>query len=250
MNMESSERVTSTPKERRHVLRNAGIGVVATMAIVACADESNAPAKAGTASPTAASSTIDASTARGTTAVPLEPILGTGSEGGVRLAFVVPDGWDNLGWSVIKSDADPVFGVGFLAVANIYADPCQWVEVDPAIGPTVEDLAEALAAVPGLDPTAATDVTVDGFHGKHLEFTVPDYDKDECKGGRFGLFRDADHAAGRGPNYWAQGPNQHHELWILDVDGTRLGMMRTYFANTSPEDRDALDAIVDSVQIG
>ena len=64
--------------------------------------------------------------------------------------------------------------------ANIFSDPCQWVEIDPQPGPSVDDLVAAFANVPSLNATAATDVTVDGFHGKQIEFTVPDYNEDEC----------------------------------------------------------------------
>ena len=51
-------------------------------------------------------------------------------------------------------------------------------------------------------------------------------------------------------DYWAQGPNQHHQLWILDVDGTRLVIGATYFPDTSPQDRADLDEILASIQIG
>ena len=75
--------------------------------------------------------------------------------------------------------------------ANIFSDPCQWVEVDPPLGPTVDDLAAAFADVPVLNATEPTDVTVDGFHGKQIEFTVPDYTEDECIDGRFALFQES-----------------------------------------------------------
>ena len=53
-----------------------------------------------------------------------------------------------------------------------------------------------------------------------------------------------------GGDYWAQGPNQHNKLWILDVNGTRLVIVATYFPDTSPQDRAALDEILTSIQIG
>ena len=103
----------------------------------------------------------------------------------------------------------------------------------PTPGPTVDDLAAAYADVPVLNPTAATDVTVDGFHGKQIEFTVPDYNEDECRDGRFGLFQEPGFA-GRGPNYWAQAPQQYLRLWILDINGTRLGDRREHPGRTPP----------------
>ena len=46
---------------------------------------------------------------------------------------------------------------------------------DPPVGPTVDDMATALAALsPFVLTKPPSDVTVDGFSGKHLELTVPD----------------------------------------------------------------------------
>jgi hypothetical protein len=61
-------------------------------------------------------------------------------------------------------------------VGNIYADGCQWEPVDAPPGPTVNGLVSAYANLPGFG-AAARDVTVDGFEGKHIQFTVPDYDQ-------------------------------------------------------------------------
>ena len=47
---------------------------------------------------------------------------------------------------------------------------------------------------------------------------------------------------------WAQGPNQHNRVWILDVDGTRLVIMAWYLPDTSDEDRAALEEIVNSIE--
>ena len=69
----------------------------------------------------------------------------------------------------------------FDRVSNIYADGCQWVLVDPPVGPTVDDLVAAWANVPNFAATAAVDVTVDGYAGKQIEFTVPDYTASECR---------------------------------------------------------------------
>ena len=98
---------------------------------------------------------------------------------------------------------------------------------------------------PDFNATAVSDITVDGFHGKQVEFTVPDYNEDTLPYGDFKLLE----AVGGG-DYWAQGPNQHHQLWILDVNGTRLVIVATSFPDTSPQDRAALDEILASIQIG
>jgi hypothetical protein len=164
----------------------------------------------------------------------------------VRITFAVPAGWAYVDdWYVAKPNTYPIFGVGFNNVANIYTDSCPSVLVDPPVGPTVDDLASAWANLPGFNATAASDITVDGFHGKQVEFTVPDYNKADCAYGSFKLLN----AVGGG-DYWAQGPNQHHRLWIVDVNGTRLVIAATSFPDTSPQDRAAIDEILASIQIG
>jgi hypothetical protein len=164
--------------------------------------------------------------------------------------FTQPDGWDNIGWGVTKGD--PIFGLLFMEVGNTFTDPCQSIALDPPVGPTVDDLASVWADQPALNATAPTDITVDGFHGQQVEFTVPDYavgeNEDDCAdGGHFMLLEGVDTP---GDGYWAQGPNQHHQLWILDVDGTRVVIGAGWFPDTSAQDRADIDEMLSSIQIG
>ena len=63
------------------------------------------------------------------------------------------------------------------------------------------------------------------------------------------MLQDAGHA-GPGPQTTGpKRPNAHHRLWILDVDGTRLVIGGTCFPDTSQQDRDDLDTILNSIQI-
>ena len=133
-------------------------------------------------------------------------------------------------------------------VANIFSDPCQWVEVDPQPGPSVDDLVAAFASVPALNATEPTDVTVDGFDGQQIEFTVPDFNEDECIDGSFRHVARCK-ACWAGSQLLGQRPNAHHRLWILDIDGTRLVIGGSWFPDTSQQDRDDLDTILNSIQI-
>lgn len=211
----------------------------------------------------AATTTVAPTTLAPTTTV--APTTATASFSAVAdtpaVTFIVPDGWESDTSGVYKAGPDRDFnhlGVGavavsFTEVSNIYTDPCQWVLVDPPVGPTVDDLISAWANVPGFNATAAIDVTVDGYNGKQIEFTVPDYKEDECTQNRFGLWQDdgpASTRTGSQPNWWAQGPNQHNQLWLLDVDGTRVAINAISFPPMSPQDQAALDDILASIQIG
>ena len=53
----------------------------------------------------------------------------------------------------------------------------------------------------------------------------------------------------RVPTTGSQGPHAHHRLWILDVDGTRLVIGGTCFPDTSQQDLDDLDTILNSIEI-
>jgi hypothetical protein len=200
-------------------------------------------------SPSAASPTVAPTT--------IAPTRETGSFAGasdVPVTFNMPAGWQLFeGWAVSKAGAGGAgdAGVSFMTLSNTYANPCQWVLVDPPVGPTVDDLVSAWPKVPGLNATAAVDVTVDGHVGKQIEFTVPNYKKDECKQNKFGLWQDSGpQGGGSDPDYWAQGPNQHNRLWIFDVSGARLVINAWSFQSTSQQDQAALNDVLASIRIG
>ena len=235
---------TSETRNRRRMAM-AAAAVVAVVGVAAIAiniwnsDDNvvSPPAAAPTVAPTTIAPTRETGSFFGASDVPV--------------TFDMPAGWQLFeGWAVSKAGADGA-GVSFMTVSNLYADPCQWVLVDPPVGPTVDDLVSALANVPGVNATAAVDVTIDGYVGKQIEFTVPDYKKDECKGNQFGFWQDSGPQSGdTRPNYWAQGPNQHNQLLILDAGGTRVVINAWSFPDTSQQVRAALDEVLASIQVG
>ena len=69
-----------------------------------------------------------------------------------EIMITVPEGWvRETTPSMVWSDAGSAAYVEFVAVDNVYADPfaCDPVGLDPPVGPTVDDLVAALAALPG-----------------------------------------------------------------------------------------------------
>jgi len=228
----------------------ATVALIAAISITGCSGDSDEPSAIDTVAPTVSTGPLPADgTATPIGATP--DTVGTGPATGyfagaedIPITFTLPDGWKNNGWGVIKGD--PIVGLIFINVANIYSDSCPPVQVDPPVGPTVDDLASAWASLPAFDATEPSDVTVDGFDGKYIEFTVPDYNETECPYGMFRLMREA----GGDGDYWAQGPNQHNTLRILDVAGTRLVIGTGNFPDTSQQDRTEIAEILDSIQIG
>ena len=70
--------------------------------------------------------------------------------------------------------------IAFWNVDNVHVDPCNAAagELEPPIGPSVDDLVAALSNLPGLEATAPVDVTVGTFRGKEIELTT--LDPEDC----------------------------------------------------------------------
>lgn len=223
------------------------MAAVVALAMAAC---SSGPRNEATAASTAQPG-LSTTLPRSPTTTDATPAAGgsprtaaTIGHGAAAVTFTIPDGWANIGWGLVKGD--PAFGLLAMEVRNTYSDSCPSVPLDPPVGPSADDLAAAWADFPAFTATAPTDITIDGFEGKQVEFTVPDYDEVACPYGEFMLLQDN---SGR-DGYWAQAPNQHHQLWILDVDGTRLVIAAFWYPDTSPEDRAEIDEILNSIQVG
>jgi hypothetical protein len=147
-------------------------------------------------------------------------------------------------------------GIGFLQAQTINSDPCHWdkdgsgsapQQGDIEVGPTVDDLAEALAAGSAYESTTPVDATLGGFSGKRLELQlVPDasgcdnFEGDENQYFVFG---------GREGGLFAQGGANTWQITILDVAGTRLIVVLFSYEDTPSADLSAAQAILDSLVI-
>jgi hypothetical protein len=112
-----------------------------------------------------------------------------------------------------------VFSVdGPVTQAWVPAHPCR----DRAlvhVGPTARDLADALAAQPGLDMTRPKPVSIDGGRGVHLEVSIPDHvSPSACKQGEVALFT----TTRRREDWWDLSAGEAMTYWILDVNGQRF----------------------------
>jgi hypothetical protein len=249
---------TSDIRNRRR-LAMAAAAVVAVVGVAAIAINSmnsdDNPDPAPAAPPMVASTTVAPTTIAPTT----ETVqFAVGAANDIPVTFTAPVDWTVAdGFSAYKVGAETArpggaaVGVLFDGITNIYAEGCQWVPADPPVGPTVDDLVQAWANAPELAATAAVDVTVDGYSGKQIEITAPDYNPGECKEGKYGLWHSSDTGGDESrPGYWAQAPNQHLKVWVLDVDGTRLVIGAGSLPGVSAQDRAALENAVASIQIG
>jgi hypothetical protein len=116
---------------------------------------------------------------------------------------------------------------------------------DTPVGPTVVDLAAALAGTPGFDATEPTEVTVDGVDGQYLELTGP---LAGCTEPELWLTPD-------GSCRCMESSVERNRIWILEVDGTRLVIdaldvpASEGVAGTSATTLAELESIIDSIKI-
>jgi hypothetical protein len=135
--------------------------------------------------------------------------------------------------------------IAFTLSQNIFADPCNGQGfLDPQPGPTVDDLASALASLPGFDVATPTEVTVDGYRGKQLTLTAPD-NFDGCT------------LTSEGYRVWrlplgavfSFTPGERMALWIVDVNGERLVISSETYPATTAEELAEVQEILDSIRI-
>jgi hypothetical protein len=175
----------------------------------------------------------------------------------LRVDFRVPAaGW--LPWTGTYKDVEEDgdlrerVTVSVAEVTNLTQDACaNHGPRNPTVGPTVDDLADALTKQPPFEVASPPrDVSAYGYRGKHLTLRIPDDMVAED-----GIFT----ACGVALRNWMapiltsaffgyRGPGDTEEYWILDVQGTRLVIAVLTTADASPqliaEGQQVLDSLV------
>jgi len=178
----------------------------------------------------------------------------------LRVVYEVPaQGWSMWIGGAKFTDAGHV-GVSITTVVNLVRDGCQSSWADPPVGSSVNDLATALTALAPFQVTSpATDVTIYGYSGKHMVWTVPDLPVEgEGEDLRFTGCIDGQLKSWVAPFdtsepgdafYGYTGPGYVEEFWILDVEGTRLMIAAGTSPGSPSEDLAEREAILDSIRI-
>lgn len=172
----------------------------------------------------------------------------------MRVHLTIPaDGWSppTGNWRGVGKDfgsEERELVITITTVANVAQDGCTSdAPADPPVGPGVDDLADALAALPPFGVTSApSDVTAYGYKGKHLELTVPDITG--CFNGNAFSWIEVGYEDD-GPFYGYGITGTVEELWILDVDGTRLMIAAMRRPGATPQDLAEMEAILNSIRI-
>ncbi len=206
------------------------------------ASMSPAPSPVVTASPSASSR------------IPIGSVSLTTSNGTLVSVTVPAGGWRRAGpASVCKAGVARTCTGGpnwpTLAVhdvTRVVDDVCLWDTTVPHqqfedVGPSVDDLATALASQRGALVSGPTDVQIGGYPAKQLTLSLR---QDVCTRGPEGrgLWQDV-HGSSFG---LLKGGTA--TVWIADVDGERVVVTSTY-RGASAEDVAELDAVVASIEI-
>ncbi|MGH2406727.1 MAG: hypothetical protein ACRDF7_01445 [Candidatus Limnocylindrales bacterium] len=166
------------------------------------------------------------------------------AEAGSPLTFTaqLPTGWEWFGFGANRGTDGPPSGIAFIVslVDNTFQDPCAHVERNPKIGPTVADLATALAQIPHTTATAPTPATIAGYTATSIDVTLPA--SLPCAPDAFWMWQDSP-----GGDWWAQGPNEDFTFSILEVGVQRVVITAKSHPGTSAAAKAELAQILDSI---
>ena len=178
--------------------------------------------------------------------------------GPARIFLRAPAGWWTfdpifLGKNVLGDPDLYDILLGASLVGNVYTGGCHWrgTALDPELGPTVDDLATALAAQEGPDASPPIDVMLGGYPGKKVELSIPEaVDVETCDAQDgytvFGRWSGPNSPSFAGPVTYGSG--QRNTVYIIDVDGTRQVIDTMHLPGTSEANLAELDQILASIR--
>jgi hypothetical protein len=175
--------------------------------------------------------------------------------GGVtpRYSVVVPAGWTAFEGEcgfVVPASEGFVAGLSAWTVGQVPTDPCRNRATLTDPGDTVDELVAALVAQRQRDPTTPVRVTLAGYEGKYLEWSVPidivvldeEYHVQGCDDGNFLSW------LGRtGGTRYQQVGGQIDQLWVLDVQRETVVIDASYAPDAPQRVRDELAAIAQTL---
>ena len=168
----------------------------------------------------------------------------------VDFTVTLPDGWTVQYGHVYQQHPDTPEEFGFYAVMvdAIYADACEGTTGElMEVGPSVDDLANALLQQSGPEANGPIDTTLGGYPATRIDLTVPEgFDLVACN------------MEGIGFQIWYSQPTDKYfvlladgtaSVYILSVEGERQLFMTQQRSATTDEDLAELQAVLDSIDI-
>ena len=176
----------------------------------------------------------------------------------LRVVYEVPsEGWSQW-FGALKFAEDGHVMINITTVVNVVRHGCRdhaWA--DPPVGPSVDDLAVALADLAPFRVTSApTDVTMYGYRGKHLELSARHLPVEGdggfagcVDGNLFSWVAPIDVVEGEKGAFHGYNAEPIEEFWILDVDGTRLVIEANWSPASPRKDLAEMRTILGSIRI-
>jgi hypothetical protein len=138
----------------------------------------------------------------------------------VPFEVTVPDGWTYIHDRVLRKDVGDTEGVfvWFGRASHVPSDACEWSGRTTAVGPSVEALADALAAQTSTATSALSEVTMGEYSGLGFDFSVEGVDDlSDCSGSKICI-----HSESISCTRWYNSSVAQRETYrVLDLDGDR-----------------------------
>jgi hypothetical protein len=160
----------------------------------------------------------------------------------------LPDGWETRfgvpGGKRVGEPGELYFY--FVVVDAIYSDPCHGEGKLITVGPSVDDLVNALLEQPVVVADGPVDTTLGGLPAKRIDLSVPDdVDTAGCRMGeelQIWYSPPAD-------KYFVLVGDGKASVYVLDVDGERQVFLTQYRAGATLDDVTEMGTIVESIEI-
>lgn len=164
----------------------------------------------------------------------------------VEFNFSVPAGWaTDTDRFISKHRREPgELAFSVWEVTHVFGNGCQTEGSLIEVGPTVDDLANALATQQGRETAGPTDTMLGGYPAKRVELSVPaDWDTAGCE-----VIRNWADIGGSLDGGWSSRPGQTDVIYVLEVAGKRLVINTWRFEDTSAADITELEGIIASIR--
>jgi hypothetical protein len=162
-----------------------------------------------------------------------------------KLIFTMPAGWETDGRAFIKGRGESgEAGWTTSIVGGVYTDTCAADGTLQPIGPSVDDLVNALEQLGGATVTPAVDTTVGGYPAKRVDIAMPDVDVATCRITILQIWADAAQQ-----DFNALDPLQQESVYIIDAAGQVVVIFTTQTPDSSAQDIAEMSLIISSVQL-
>jgi hypothetical protein len=232
--------------------------VATTLALAACATQTSQDAPSTTSTTTAAPTTVAEARSDFPASGPVEAgtyRLPPSAWSVADVTMTMPGGWETdygAPYAFKSSGPDGAVDFSFMIVDSIFADPCVGSVGEEGgesidVGPSVDDLANALLNQPHTVATGPVDTTLGGLPAKRIDLTVEDGpDTETCNvdvPGNLQIWH-----SDRSDDWFVLFGDGAASVYIFEVNGERQVLRTQYAAGAKTEDINELQEIVESIR--